>query len=226
MGTNKGYLYGYEVSIQREGRKVVYKLEESCKGTNKRGSAPITTVKFLQRSTFIAFIIGTQLQTISFHDLGSQQTFKKKASKFCVNNAVYKTGPGASAFDQICAADEDKKVTFYAFKPQDLKFEEDRELPGFSLPQVPLQLIWDDQLLYVGAKKAFYVVVSKTGEIKQKVEHTISVTNPLMAMSNKGKCLISVPKSGEAVFFEAERGQRSKPRIPLDSSKTVVALAL
>lgn len=105
------------------------------------------------------------MQTITFHDLGSQQTFKKKASRFCINSKVNRTGPDATAFDQICASDDDKKVTFYAFKPMELKFEEDREIPSFSLPQAALNITWEDQILFVATKKAFFLI-SIQGEIK------------------------------------------------------------
>lgn len=47
-----------------------------------------------------------------------------------------------------------------------------------------------------------------------------------MAVSAKGKCLISLPKSGEAVFFDPERGLQRKPVICLDPQKQVVGLAL
>jgi len=65
----------------------------------------------------------------------------------------------------------------------ELKFEEDKALPSFSLPQAALNITWEDQILFVATKKAFLLVNALGGEIKQKIEHGISVSNPLIAVS-------------------------------------------
>jgi hypothetical protein len=59
---------------------------------------------------------------------------------------------------------------------------------------------------------------AKRGEIKQKLEMGQSIPNPLIAVSPKGKCIVSLPKSNEGVFFDPERGVR-KPTIKFDPTK-------
>lgn len=154
IGSEKGYVYPYEVTMDPKDKKKVRLLlnvkiqciYDAMNEGGKRGSYKIDLIKYLPRSSMIALLTNNQVQIVQPGDLRTIQTFTRKVHTFCLNNAVYKpqsaTGHTVTV-DQICVATTDKYLFFYELTTGggQFKFEEEKKSDkGLFIATTPIHL--------------------------------------------------------------------------------------
>jgi hypothetical protein len=146
-----------------------------------------------------------------------------------VNNAVYKqaTSSGETITkDQICIATTDKQLYFYDMNINagQFKFDEDPKR-SHVIANRPVNMFWDDQLIYMATKKAYIIMHKDSGNIIRSFAHD-KLNFPVMTLSTKGsKCLIlDTPSS--AVYFDELSGIQKGVTIKIDSNKALTTIVL
>lgn len=168
IGNEKGYVYPYDIMVDPKKKKVTFDPQNEG---GKRGTAKIDIVKYLPRSNMIAVLVANSMQIVqsSGSELKTIQTFTRKVHSFCVNNAVYKgaTSTGETLTkDQICIVTTDKLMFFYDMNINagQFKFDEDTKR-SHVIPNRPVNMFWDDTLIYLATKKAYVIMQKDTGQL-------------------------------------------------------------
>jgi hypothetical protein len=77
--------------------------------------------------------------------------------------------------DQLCIVTTDKTLVFYEFQgsgSQTYKFEEDKSISDKGYPiggSLPNQILWDNDIIYLGSKKAYTMMSKRDGSLLQTV---------------------------------------------------------
>jgi len=85
----------------------------------------------------------------------------------------------------------EKTLYFYDFTNQSgtFRFEEKKNDKGLMIAINPIQLHWDDNLLYMSSKKAYVILRKKDGQMLQQIPHDRQ-QSPMITLSKSNKCLI------------------------------------
>ena len=83
-------------------------------------------------------------------------------------------GKNLLMFDQLCIVTTDKALFFFEFSgTSTFKFEEEPGQSDKGLPIIggvlPEQVLWDNDLIYLGTKKAYIIMNKKDGSMVQQV---------------------------------------------------------
>lgn len=226
IGNEKGYVYPYDIMTDPKRKKVTFDPQNEG---GKRGAVKIDIVKYLPRSNMIAVLVGNAVQIVqsSGNDLKTIQTFTRKVHSFCVNNAVYKatTSTGETLTkDQICVATTDKQLYFYDMNINagQFKFDEDTKR-SHVIANRPVNMFWDDTLLYMATKKAYIIMNKDSGNILRSFAHD-KLNFPVMTLS-KTKCMI-LDTPSTAVYFDDSQGINKNVVFKIDPAKALSTIVL
>ena len=89
---------------------------------------------------------------------------------------------------------------------QGAKFDEVRSGHEYSLKELPTQIHWDGELIYVANKRHYQIIDKESGVIKQHVDLQ-GKAMPMLGFS-KRHCLI-VNGANQGYFMDQQHGQRS-----------------
>jgi hypothetical protein len=79
---------------------------------------------------------------------------------------------------------------------------------------LPNQILWDNDIIYLGSKKAYTMMSKKDGSLLQTVL-LVNQATPLLCLS-KNKCLI-LNEGNQGYFFDPEKGKKDAITFKFDN---------
>jgi hypothetical protein len=106
---------------------------------------------------------------------------------------------------------------FYELNLESNQFTEEKKIEkGYFIACHPMQLHWDEDLIYYASNKAYIILNKNTGSILQNIPHE-KLTMPMITLS-KNKCMI-LSGGNRGYFLDEQQGIKKNIKLRFSQDK-------